>query len=276
MYAISLASGQSVTLGAVSGGLSTTYSGPLTVVLSEQQYFTLPPFASTGYTDLSNPTVDVLDLPLPGSGSTFTTGNIAAGRLSYLGYSVSSTTATAITLQDSKESYSAVSQGPAFGATYLSVATTALSVGTAYTSITLQASTGSVVLQTGSLITIGNQQATVASGPFTVTTTPTAVTVASFTPTALNPLVSNPSAYNVAQYNPAGAIPVGSPVTYTLAAYSATTVDVINLAANSGGDQFYPAINLPNDRVSGIAIYGTLNVSAGSGTGTGYVRIGSR
>lgn len=109
MYAISLASGHSVTVGNASGGnTATTYTAggsALIVVLNAQQYYSLPrpTDLTTGvvnYTDLSVFTQNVLDLPLP-----TTAGIIVTGRVQYLGCSVQATAATAFQIQDDKGSY---------------------------------------------------------------------------------------------------------------------------------------------------------------------------
>lgn len=126
MYAISLSSGQSIylprywgesmitTSAAIPG--STLKAGPntfsstgtLTVVLSAQQYYDVLPqtttatgtraVAGTTYTDISVPSLSVMDIALPAS------GQIVAGRCSYVGFSVKETTGTAtasVVLSDS-------------------------------------------------------------------------------------------------------------------------------------------------------------------------------
>ncbi len=98
MYAISLGTGQSITVGNASAGNSVTYSGVaggLIVVLTEQQYYMLPratdiTTGATAYTDLSNPSQNVLDISINQSSTT-----IATGRLAYLGFSVKESTGTA-------------------------------------------------------------------------------------------------------------------------------------------------------------------------------------
>ena len=109
MYAISLASGKSVTIGNTSGGnTAVTYTAgasALTVVLNAQQYYLLPRATdlTTGvvsYTDISVFTQNVMDLPIP-----TTAGIIVAGRVQYLGCSVQAGAATNFQIQDDKGSY---------------------------------------------------------------------------------------------------------------------------------------------------------------------------
>jgi hypothetical protein len=85
-----------------------TYTGVsagLVVVLSQQQYYSLPravdlTTGAANYTDLSVPSQSVMDIAIPA-----TAGVIVAGRARYLGVSVQSTGAATFLIQDSAGSY---------------------------------------------------------------------------------------------------------------------------------------------------------------------------
>lgn len=106
MYAISLASGQSIVLprfwGDTSPNTYTGVAGGLIVVLNSQEYYSVLGQAQTSagaqaiagstYTDVSKIAQSVLDIPLPTGAAPL---SIVAGRASYVGFSVRETTGAA-------------------------------------------------------------------------------------------------------------------------------------------------------------------------------------
>jgi hypothetical protein len=93
MYAILLTSGQTLTVNQSSQAL-TTYTGPMTVVLNEEEYQQIN---LSGYNDISHPDLAVLNIPIPS-----TPGVLCGGRFAYAGYYASATTTQGyFTLSDS-------------------------------------------------------------------------------------------------------------------------------------------------------------------------------
>jgi hypothetical protein len=100
VYALSLSSGQTLTIGSNAGGQSAiTWTGPsggLTVILDEQQYYEVQNLSQ--YTDLSVPDAAIMHIAIPA-----TAGLIVAGFFTYCGFSVkenSGTTAAGFELHD--------------------------------------------------------------------------------------------------------------------------------------------------------------------------------